>query len=329
MRIAFDRDRYGVLARGTLIADYVEACAWKYGRYQLDDMESLLRRMGRTRARDAYVFGPPVGESEEPDGSSAELEDDPTVSETPEDEGEEGQRYVVRLLRERHGALGTKYPFELDDVAVTWRGNTETAYDSLLAISLAHAFGVDVMPELSTKTVEVLFETVTARCLESGAWRVHNMGDGGRHATSFPAAMAAASEALAWKITPHATPHKRFAHEEGCDTLVMVPWLDQRPGRLFLIGQATVTNSDHWARKIDEPSPGPWGPRLQPLGHPPPVPFLAVSHHVEDGTLRSLQMHAQGIVIDRLRLVCGEKAGDLTADERNVIASVRAADIDT
>jgi hypothetical protein len=328
VKITFDRDRYGAAARSTLIADYVEACAWKYGRYQLDDMESLLRRLGRTRARDAFTRGGLERFDDEVEEFGAEAPIGPSAADDLEEESDEGQRYVIRLLKERQAALGTKYPFQVDDVAVTWPQNSETAYDSLLAITLAHSFHIVISPALTTGTVEVLFEHVTARCLQRDAWKVHNMGDGGRHSASFSAAVDAASQALDWQMKADATPYKHQAQEEGCDTLIMLPWLDRRPGRLFLIGQSAVTTSESWRAKIAEASPGAWGPRLQRHGQPAPVPFLAVSHHVEDGTLRDLQIRAEGIVIDRLRLVCGEKSDELTADEKRVIASVRAAPIE-
>lgn len=328
----FERDRYGTAARTTLIADFVEACAWKYGRYQLDEIESLLRQLGRTRARDAFVFGPPEDDgldddfAGEPDseGTSAV----PTAADSLGEVSDEGQLRVIQMLRERQTTLGAQYPFDVDDVAVTWSGQQSTAYDSLLAITLAHAFHVEVTPALASVTVEVLFEMVTARCLQREGWRVHNMGDGGRHAGTFPAALDAASEALDWKLRTGTAPFKRRAQEEGCDTIIMVPWLDKRPGRLFLIGQAAVTTSEEWRKKISEPSPGVWSDRLQPKGNPPPIPFLAVSHHVEDGTLVDLQMRAHGIVVDRLRLACGSAAPNLTADEHRLIASVRAADVE-
>ena len=154
------------------------------------------------------------------------------------------------------------------------------------------------------------------------------MGDGGRRAGHFAQAIEAASEALQWQLAATATPHKRSAQEEGCDTLVMFPWLDRRPGRLFLVGQSTLAMSDEWRDKIAEPAPAAWGPRLQTWGMPMPIPFLAVSHHVEAGTLYDLQIRAQGMVIDRLRLACGEQSDALSDDEVRVIAAVRAVDVE-
>jgi hypothetical protein len=325
MKIAFDRDRYGTDARSSLVADFVEACAWKYGRYQLDDMEALLRALGRTRARDVYVFGP---EDDDQDERGDDDQQGVSAADMLGEASDDGQRNVISLLRERQTVLDEQYPFHVDDVAVTWKNGVDSAYDSLLAITLAHAFSVAPSSTIAATTVEVLFEQVAARCMESAVFRVHNLGYGGRKASSFPAALEQASEALDWHFNATAVPHKRTAQEEGCDTIVMLPWRDKRPGRLFMIGQATLAASGSWHDKIREPSPGSWGPRLQPYGNPPPVPFLAVAHHVERGNLISLQAHASGMVIDRLRLACGRNAGALSQDERQVIASVRAAEIE-
>jgi hypothetical protein len=325
--IAFDRDRYGNLARGSLVADFVEACAWKYGRYQIDEIEGLLRRMGRTRARDAFAFGPAVGEDEY-ETVDDDASDDFSATDVLEEGTDSGHRYVFALLKERQATLTDRYPFAVDGTAVTWKKGPDTVYDSLLAITLAHAFKIAVAPTLTAKTVEVLFEYITARCLQGKGRIVHNMGDTGRHAGNFPQAIGAASEALNWQLVATATPHKHSAQEEGCDTIVMFPWLDKRPGRLFLVGQSTLAMSEKWREKIAEPAPGAWDRRLQTDGMPSAIPFIAVPHHVEAGTLSDLQLRGRGMVIDRLRLACGEHSDMLSKDEVRVIAAVRDADVE-
>jgi hypothetical protein len=272
------------------------------------------------------VAGSTASEDDEGQETQADEEDIGSATGVLEEPSDDPQRGVIAVLHERQKELGDLYPFAVDDVSVVWKKSEIGAYDSLLAITLSHSF--DVVPKLAAKTIEVLFEQVTARCLAGNRWTVHDVGASGRSAKNFESALSSISKAIDWKLHVGATSRAADAQEEGCDTLIMLPWRDSRPGRVFLIGQATVTKSENWKQKMHEVSPSAWGPRLQRPHYPQPIRFLAVPHHVERNTLIMLQEHAEGIVVDRLRLASGERSSVLSADERTVVEYVRTADIE-
>ena len=93
---------------------------------------------------------------------------------------------------------------------------------------------------------------------------------------------------------------------------------DLRPGTWGFIGQATVAKSDSWGVKITEPRPYSWARRVGTWI--PPLPFLAVPHHVERPMMQKLTYDGQAVVLDRLRLVRFKEENDV--DEREVIQAV-------
>ena len=146
-----------------------------------------------------------------------------------------------------------------------------------------------------------------------------------RECGRFEEALTAACQEIGLVAAPDAVARRRGAHDEGVDVLCHLGWeRDLRPGSWGFVGQVTVARSDSWSRKIKEPRPGSWRGRLGT--RVPPLPFLAVPHHVERQTMEWLTGEGPAIVLDRLRLVRFKE--NIEPDELELIRAVIREDIE-
>ena len=239
------------------------------------------------------------------------------------DGADEGASIVFRQIDERRYMLAERYPFVVADDLVSFDPDVvreENAYVAVLALTIAHAFNVAPPPR-----PEVLFEqTVTDVLRERGLPSV-GLAALRRGAGSFADALRAACSEVGLKAAPDAAPRLARAHDEGVDILCHIGWeRDLRPGTWGFIGQVTVGRSDSWGRKIREPSPHTWallaGTRI------PPLPFLAVPHHVERPMMEKLTVDGQAVVLDRLRLVRFKQ--EINREEREIVRAVTREEIE-
>lgn len=136
---------------------------------------------------------------------------------------------------------------------------------------------------------------------------------------AFEAALQDACRAVGLEAAPDAAPRLARAHDAGVDVLGHLGWENGlRPGTWAFIGQVTVGKSDTWTRKIEEPGPQPWSRRLG--AWIPPLPFLAVPHHVEGPTMEMPASEGPAVVLDRLRVVRFKNGNG--AEEREIIRAV-------
>jgi len=303
-------DTYGQYARASLLADYAELLALRGERVRRSLIADFLADAGW---RLELIIG-----SEGPGASRAhELEDDEegSLSER-RDAADEQAEIVFAQLAERLEILGERYPFSATAETLDLRAGKdpcEEPYVALLALTVAHAFRLEVGEQPAQLFEEVVTQTLAERGLQA-----MGLASLRRDGLKFLDAVATACTQLGLRAVPGSTPLLRHAHDEGVDTICHLSWGDERPGAWAFIGQVTVGRSDTWERKLKEPSPDRWG-KLLGTGLPP-LPFLAVPHHVERFLLARLVDGGRGLVLDRLRLARFRSA--VTAGERSVVQAV-------
>ena len=305
-------DTYGRYARASLLADYVELLA--------------LRGLSVRRATVADFLSDSEAEWDleliqapgngHPNGPMNGLADHIDMA-------DDRASIVFRQLEERRHVLEDRYPFEIagDQVSLDPRVDRESnAYVAVLALTIAHAFQVP-----SPSRPEVLFEETVASVLRKRGLSSVGFAALRRKRGSFEAALTAACREIGLKSAPNAAARRKKAHDEGVDVICHLGWeQDLRPGSWGFIGQVTVARSDSWDRKIKEPSPTPWARRLGT--RVPPMPFLAVPHHVERPMMEMLTEDGQAVVLDRLRLVRFKE--EIKANELEIVRAVVREDVE-
>ena len=303
-------DTYGQYARASLLADYVELLALKGQPVRRASVADFLA----DNNWNLELIEAPRRDfpDEEPGALSERL-----------DGADEAASIVFRQIDERRHMLAERYPFVITDDVISLDPNVEheeNAYVAVLALTIAHAFNVAPPPR-----PEVLFEqTVTDVLRERGLPSV-GLAALRRGGGSFAEALRVACNEVELKAAPDAAPRRARAHDEGVDILCHIGWeRDLRPGTWGFIGQVTVGRSDSWGRKIREPSPHTWallaGTRI------PPLPFLAVPHHVERPMMEKLTVDGQAVVLDRLRLVRFKQ--EINREEREIVRAVTREEIE-
>lgn len=303
-------DTYGKYARASLLADYVELLALKGQPVRRATVVDFLTDNGWN----LDLIQLPEGDH--PDMESGALSDRIDAS-------HEAASTVFRQMYERRDVLAERYPFTIADdvVALGTCADVEaSAYASVLALTIAHAFRVSPLHRPEEMFERVVTKVLQARGLSSTGLAAHRRASG-----SFEAALRLACEEVGLKAAPDAAPRRVDAHDEGVDVLCHIGWEENlRPGTWGFIGQVTVGKSDIWRNKLSEPSPDEWklfaGTRVSPS------PFLAVPHHVERPTMAWLTSKCDAVVLDRLRLV--RFKDEIEADEREIIRAVIGEDVE-
>ena len=304
-------DTYGQYARASLLADYIELLALKGQRVRRGTVSDFLADAGwnleliQAAERDGV-------HDEDPGGLSERL-----------DEAGEAASLVFRQMDERSDLLRARYPFEVTEAEVSCAPDVDpesSPYLAMLALTVAHAFGVP-----SPHPPEELFESLVARVMGSRGIAATGLAAHRRRGIPFEQALETACEEIGFKAAPNAAARRKYAYDEGVDILGHLGWeRAPRPGSWGFIGQATIGRSDSWERKIKEPSPLPWARRLGTVI--PPLPFLAVPHHVERPMMEKLTDAGRAVVLDRLRLA--EFKNEIAVEEREIIRTVVQEEID-
>lgn len=314
-------DAYGTYARASNLADYVELLALQGEKLTLGQLADLIRDQGwTTKMNELFTTSPQPQEPEE------EEEDEPES--VGEDEGVPQARRVFNILEQRGDVLGDRYPFEL----TTWLslGGTvdvrESPYIALLAVTVAHAHGIEVKPEASRPALDPkqVIEAVVIRALETLTLTCSNVGEVSRACSDFRETVTVAGKAVGLSPTPEAAVSLINANEEGVDALAHLGSTDSRAGHWIFIGQVTCGKSETWKRKLGEPSSPDWKKYLNILVDP--QGFLALPHHVEDHQLTKLVHGGNRMVLDRLRLT--RLSSGVSPEERAIIDAVVAAGVE-
>jgi hypothetical protein len=303
------RDAYGAEADTSHLADYLELLALSGQPLKEADLADYLAdSTWVVRSRELFVSPQPT---DEPTEDEDEGGPQPSPSEIAAGD-------VFAFVAERADALGALYPFVIEGSALTVvdpLADIHLPYLALLSITVAHHYKVDTAHE-----VERVFERIVADVMTARGLATVDTGAAGRGQGNFRQLVEKVGEAIELVPAPEAASSRRYANEEGVDTVSHLSWGDQRTGHWIFLGQATCARSNEWARKIKEPDPRQWGPLLSSVVDP--VAYLAVPHHVESHHLLNISQATGRLVLDRIRLV--RYLGALTADQEAVLRAVRA-----
>ena len=308
-------DVYGQYARASLLADYVELLVLKEQPVRRAALADFLADNGRSWDLDLIRSAERQVTDEKPGPISEHI-----------DEAGDRASIVFEQMKERSNVLGCRYPFTITDAGEVLPPSPgsnpkSSPYVSILMLTIAHAFNVH-----SPHRPEELFEGIVTRVLRSRGLRSTGLAAHRRKRGSFGEVLRIACQEVGLKAAPDAAPRLTHAHDEGVDVLCHLAWEeDLRPGTWGFIGQVTVGKSDSWGRKISEPKPGPWARRTGTWI--PPLPFLAVPHHVERPMMEKLASDNDAVVLDRLRLVRWFK-DKISAEEQEVIRAVDQEEVE-
>lgn len=294
--ISVNVDAYGLEARGSALADYLE----------------LLAISGHQLSRANFVAF-----IEDADWN-INAHENIAIPGQHDDDLEEPDERVYNLIYERRAILGDRYPFALDAAdRITYQPlDGQDFYVPLLALTAAHAY--NIATPYDPKRV---FEETVASILSARGWLGLNFGASRRGAANFAAALAAAGPHLRLPATADAAPHNKKAQDEGVDSIHHIPWCIERTGRWLILGQVTCARSNDWKNKLMEPMDGIWGPMLGDILAP--WVFLAVPHHAEPSHRRWLIQGTRRLLLDRLSLAL-QKSAIPAAEEQAIRDAVIA-----
>lgn len=291
-----DQDAYGGYARASHLADVLEHLCVVLGQSPNEaNVRDWIEDAGWTLASDEAI--------DTPMASAASA--DPAAR-------------VFALLRERASVLGERYPFLLRNSRLHTRKATDasaTPYAGLLAICLAHGYGLCTKPDPTR-----IFEATVADVLRGRGLLTADTGNGRRSASSFEELIERVGGVLGILPTPEAATSRLRAQEEGVDAAAVFSWGDMRRGRWLFLGQATCGKSETWRTKAADVADGLWMRALDEVVVP--LVFLALPFHVEPKHFRYLVelRSARMSILDRLRLA--RYKDTLSDDERSVAAAV-------
>lgn len=298
--ITVNVDAYGLHARGSALADYLELLALHGHRLSRADFIDFLTDADWNINAHENIAAP---------GQQEDDLDEPDVR-------------VYNLIYERRDILGDLYPFTVDPAdRLTYQPRAEGPdfYLPLLTLTLAHAYHV-----AAPHDPKQVFEETVAAILTSRGWLGVNFGARRREAQSFAAALAAVGPELKLQASADAAPYNKKAQDEGVDAIHHIPWCVSRPGRWLILGQVTCAVSNDWQNKLNEPLDGIWGPMLGDVLSP--WVFLAVPHHAEPNHRRYLIQGTRRLLLDRLSLA--PHKSETTAEEQAVHDAVLAAGVE-
>lgn len=292
-QIQAEIDAYGTYARASALADFAELWAIHGNHVTEAILDDFLKDMGWQRKELELLT---AGE---------ELLDEFEV---------QGGQEVFDALRERQHALGDLYPFTVEDGTLI-STNDVGPYRLLHAITIAHSS--DLLP---AGDVENLFERLVCRVLEARGLRVAHLGGLRNSEGSFPLALEA-TRTITGLPVPGVGDRSKHANDERVDAVAHFDWADGREVNWAFIGQVTCAKSDEWERKLAEP------PTMRFEGFlgtiVPPIPFLAVPHHISTRRLSYLATANGRMVLDRLRLAAW--ISDVLPIEEELIHKVDSA----
>ena len=296
-----DINAYGTYGRVEALADWLELAALAGRRVTSAQLEAMIADNGWTRLSPRQYLLPAAEESDSPPEAWVEA--------------------VFQAVAKRQSVLRDAWPYEIrgDWRIIARAGELHTPYNALLALTVAHAWGVP-----TAHRPEEVFENTVTRALQDHGIAAVGIGTAAGSGT-FATRAAAAASRLGLPFAPELAPMKASARDEGTDTLALVGWpQDDRPaGQWVFVGQSTMARSNEWHTKLMEPRVSHWARRLhQPLDA---IRFLAVPHHAASEFLRHLVGPDTGVVVDRLRITSCLRL--VSGEERSVLDAVVAAGV--
>ena len=103
-----------------------------------------------------------------------------------------------------------------------------------------------------------------------------------------------------WGPDPDIPEDPSTVGDEGMDFVVWKETLDNRMGKLFILGQCAC--GDNWDQKLNDIDFNKINKWFNPLSYVNPVKAFVTPHHLSQGNLNNALRQA-GIIFDRIRLV--------------------------
>jgi len=213
-----------------------------------------------------------------------------------------GTGKIQELVEQRVALLGELYPFRLEGNRLVYVTGSSGMYEFLLAASVRRDISskpFNRIPQVFERAISVISEGLLgpgAKSLHVGSPRDEVVGK------SFKAAFEKLHELTGewpWRPLEYLPPEGPPGGDDGLDFVAWLSSNDNRPGRLFLIGQCAC--GDDWVDKLDELTLeriGAW------TGHGwqvKPIKIFATPHVLAGGHFVRDQQRA-GLIQDRVRL---------------------------
>lgn len=304
------RDAYGPEADRSNLADYVELLALAGTPLRRAELADYLAEQ-RWVVRSRELFHDPRVDTSEPSEDAQEGGAEASPAEM-------ASGTVFELLARRAAELAEQYPFRIEETAlltVDALDDSHLPYLSLLAVTVAHHYNLDVTP-----AADRVFEEIVADVMRNRGLLTSDTGNAGRGKGDFQSVVKNVADEVGLIAAPEGAAFREGANEEGVDTVSHLSWGDTRAGHWVFIGQATCAKSNQWQRKIAEPKPAQWAGLLTCAVKP--AAYLAVPHHVEDAHLHYLSEGTERLVLDRLRLA--RHLPRLSDEQAGILENVRA-----
>jgi len=226
---------------------------------------------------------------------------------------------VGNEIKRRKGVLGDKYPFDVKGNQIQYNPSKSLVYEFCLAISLAASLHTG-----ETKKLPIAFERLardlTVFLLGTGAqgyrtgWPNDSLED---RPTKFKELMGKLSAmAGEWNWSPERglpdDPSSRDIKDEGLDFVVWKGFVDQRGGRLFILGQCACGN-DYQTKYADiDPEFRKLKKWLRPLSHATPMRVFTTPRHIPNDTYFKEVNELAGLTLDRIRITLLAEESDLS-----------------
>ena len=327
MTISFEIDWYGIENRRSAICDYIELMSIHGIDISFGDLADVIRDAGWISKLNERMT-----EGNRDDFDHDTLQEEHAIDlATTLDEASGVVENILPIIYERLSILGDLYPFAIQN----HRGNhilgfngpsaTPGIYLALLSISVGHTAGQSdsAFLGLLPKAPSDIFEESVALTLNAKGICTSNFGARARSA-NFSTALRESCSEVGIEADARRSIHHKLAKDEGCDTISNLWPNDTRAGGIYLAGQATCSQSEHWKGKLKEVptnSLRKWfGREIAPLA------YLSVPHHIQSDTLRYLvSLEGTRDVLDRLRLTLVDR--HLSQAELDIINAVKQLEV--
>lgn len=212
---------------------------------------------------------------------------------------------VMEEIARRKELLGEHYPFELDNGALRYTPTASGVYEFCLAVSTAPTLTSEPFVELP-RYFEILAGDVVSHYLGTGSTFIRS------GAPAYPADaqirdfkqtieyLHEKTSEWEWHPTWDAEPDLPSVKDEGMDFVVWKS-IDQRRGRLYVLGQCACGRTD-WHAKTDDlklARLARWVRELPPVS---PIRAFATPHNVTAVKVFATLARYAGLSFDRIRL---------------------------
>jgi hypothetical protein len=215
---------------------------------------------------------------------------------------------AIEEIEERAKLLGEHYPFSLNGTSLRHRQSHTGLYEFCLAASIEK-----YIKHKPYNRIPIAFERVAAEAvryylgrdaiaLRTG-WPSHDKAKRPIKFKDMAKILQESTGEWVWAPRPPnpPDPHHRKVKDAGVDFVVWKPMPDQRPGKLFVLGQCACGND--WDTKLHEPDQEELDRWFRPATYASFQKVFAMPRPITNESVFSeMGLLVKGIVFDRIRL---------------------------